>query len=264
MAAKKGIQSTKRASIDKANYLMFLSIAAVSALVAVTVIAVDYLSKMIRFQSAVNDEKLVALNITEANLANFEIVVTDIYALRENDNLLAVAETVNQAHIDEPLRVVANAMPAFRNLAAFGASIADLTIHRVGGNEAVVQSIAVGRDTTVTPVLETTAERMNVTFQVVGALGCDGNATACDQPVGISQILSNLERSIRPVEINSATFFFRSEGLVELTVQANGFFTSDRTVNKDLRQLTGAAVLNRPRGASAAGPVSPPSPAGGS
>jgi len=252
--ARKGLQSTKRASIDKANYLMFLCVAGVSALVSVTVVTVDYLSKMITFQSEVNTQKLETLEITEANLNNFEVVMEEIRDLRNNQNLKDSA--MNEAHYREPLRVVANAMPAFRNLAAFGASIADLTIHRVGGNEAVMQGIAVGRDSIVMPPLETTAETMNLSFQVIGALGCEGQATACDTPVGISQILSNLERSIRPIEINAANFIFRSESLVELSIQANGFFTSEHTVSMSSRQLTAASVLQRRRTLPGAAPTS--------
>ena len=241
--ARKGIQSSKRAVIDKANYLMFVCIALASALIAITVVTVDYLSKMITFQSEVNRLKLATLDTTEANLSNFEFVMAEIEDLRNNQNLIDSAK--NEAHRREPLRVVANAMPAFHNLAAFGASTAHLIITRVGGNEAVVQGISVGRDSTVTSQIETTAQTMNMAFQVVGALGCDGQATACDTPVGISQILSNLERSIRLIEINAATFVFRSSSLVELSIQANGFYTTEKTVNITNRQLSAASVLQR-------------------
>ena len=241
--ARKGIQSSKRAVIDKANYLMFVSVAAAAALIAITFVTVDYLSKMITFQTEVNKQKQDTLDITEANIKNFETVMADINDLRENQNLIDAAKS--QEYRDEPLRVVANALPAYQNLAAFGASVANLIITRVGDNEAVTQGISVGRDSTVVPTLETTAKGMNMSFQVVGALGCTGQATACDQPVGISAILNNLERSIRLIEVNAATFVFRSPTLIELSVQANGFYTAPKTVNMTTRQLSAASVLNR-------------------
>jgi hypothetical protein len=241
--ARKGLQSSKRAIIDKANYLMFVSVAAAAALIAITVVTVDYLSKMITFQNAVNDAKQETLDTTEANLKNFQVVMAEINDLRINDNLIAAAKS--QEYRDEPLRVVANALPAYQNLAGFGASVANLIITRVGDNEAVTQGISVGRDSTIIPPLVTTAKKMNMSFQVVGALGCTGQATACDQPLGISAILNNLERSIRLIEVNAATFVFRSPTLIELSVQANGFYTSDKTVSMSTTQLTAASVLNK-------------------
>lgn len=241
--ARKGLQSSKRTVIDKANYLMFVSVAAASALIAITIVTVNYLSKMITFQTEVNKEKQATLDVTEANLKNFEIVMAEINDLRGNDNLIAAAKS--QEYRDEPLRVVANALPAYHNLAAFGASVANLIITRVGDNEAVTQGISVGRDSTIISQLDTTAKTMNMSFQVVGALGCSGQATSCDQPVGISAILNNLERSIRLIEVNAATFVFRSSTLVELSVQANGFYTSNKTVNMTSRQLAASSVLNK-------------------
>ena len=243
--AKKGLQSSKRMFIDKANYLMFVSVAAAAALIAVTVVTLDYLSKMIIFQSEVNSQKAEVLQITENNLANFKVIRADIDELRNNQNLIDAAKS--QAYVDEPLRVVANAMPAFNNLAAFGASVANLTITRVHDNEAVVQGISVGRDSTVNSQINTEAETMNLAFQIVGALGCDGQATTCDTPVGISQILDNLGRSIRLIEVNAATFVFRSPTLVELSVQANGFFVSETTVSMATRRLTASSVLQQRR-----------------
>ncbi|MCL2038736.1 hypothetical protein FWG86_02455 [Candidatus Saccharibacteria bacterium] len=256
--ARKGLQSSKRTFIDKANYLMFLSIALASALVAITAVSLDYLSKMITFQSEVNAQKQATLDITEANLRNFEVVMAEINDLRENQNLIAAAK--NQEYRDEPLRVVANALPASQNLAAFGASVANLIITRVGDNEAVTQGISVGRDSTVLPQVETSAHTMNMAFQVIGGLGCEGQATACDQPVGISQILSNLEKSIRLIEVNAATFVFRSPTLIELSIQANGFYTAPTTVNKTSRTLTASSVLNRRTTGSSTSPSSGVSP----
>ncbi|MDR0979645.1 MAG: hypothetical protein LBM12_00595 [Candidatus Nomurabacteria bacterium] len=249
--ARKGLQSSKRAIIDKANYLMFISVAAAAALIAVTAVTVNYLSKMITFQTEVNKQKQATLEVTENNIKNFEVVMADINDLRDNQNLIDTAKS--QEYRDEPLRVVANALPAYHNLAAFGASVANLVITRVGDNEAVTQGISVGRDSTITPTLNTSAKTMNMSFQVVGALGCTGQATSCDQPVGISAILNNLERSIRLIEVNAATFVFRSPTLIELSVQGNGFYTSPKTVNMTTTQINAASVLAKKKSKSLPG-----------
>jgi hypothetical protein len=241
--ARKGIQSSKRTFIDKANYLMFVAVAGASALIAVTVVTVDYLSKMITFQSEVNRQKQETLDISEANIKNFEVVMADIEDLRNNQNLIDSAKS--EEYVREPLRIVANAMPANNNLPAFGASVAHLIITRVGGNEAVTEAISVGRDSTAVSNIDTTASSMPMAFQTKGALGCNGQATECDTPVGISQILSNLERSIRLININAATFTFSSPTTVDLSIQADGYFTTEKTVTISTQTLTAASVLNK-------------------
>ncbi len=243
--AQKGIQSTKRVLIDKANYLMFISIAVASALIAVTIVAVNYLSKMNKFQAEVNQRKGATLEITKKNITNFEVVKATIDDLRNSQSLIDAAK--GEEYVREPLRVVANALPAQYNLAAFGASIANLIITRISGNATGTPSISVGRDSTVLPQLVTTAQPMNLTIQVTGSLGCDGNTTACASPQGIAQILNNLERSIRMISINSATFSFRGPGQVELSIQANGYYTTERFLSITRNTLTGKDVLDKPQ-----------------
>ncbi len=237
--AQKGLESTKHSLIDRANYLVFVAVAITALIVGFCGVGIYYLTNMLSFQARVLEAKTTAEKNISANAKNINNLRDGLIALKEDPQLLSVAD--NDRYREDPLLLVANALPVRENLAAFGSNLTTLAI-RLGDEAAAVESISPGAMSgSFNEVIthNTTATPLYFTFTANGSMGCTpggslevvGQAAVCTNPLGLSRVLWNFEHSTRAIYLNSVTLAFRGSGAtqqVEMSASGNGFYTAEQ------------------------------------
>lgn len=184
----------KRQQIANANRTMFITVAAVSALVGVAAVISLFLGQKLLFNEKVLNEKQNTINILQKNN---EVAG----ALKDNVRVLNTNQALTDAKArpeDEPLRVVLDALPSDANSSAFGASLQQVLL--VGDNVSI--------DTlNLNPVSGVESSSSDIDSSAVATTGSDSIgfsfsvSTPADGADNLRQLLQRLERSIRIVHV---------------------------------------------------------------
>jgi len=212
----------KRQQIANANRTMFITVAAVSALVGVAVVISIFLGQKLLFNEKVLGEKQKTISTLQKNNEVASALKDDVRVLNTNQALRDAKALPD----DEPLRVVLDALPSDANSSAFGASLQQVLL--VGDNVSI--------DTlTVNPVVgvESTASDMTTT----DAVATGNNAisfsfsvsTSSDGADNLRLLLQRLERSIRIVHVLSYEIERQGPRLV-LKATAEVYYQPETTV----------------------------------
>lgn len=216
----------KRQQIANANRMMFIWVAAVSAIVGIAIVGSIFL-----FQKARFNEKVLGIKDHTAKTLH-----DNNKAIPELENAIRQMNT-NQALIDsmapnqtQPIRVVLDALPSDANSSALGASLQEkflndpalkiesLTVDPVAGVES--QTDANVEDAAATTEGETAANEVVFRFSVSADLS---NASA------LKDLLQRLERSIRAVDIISLNIETQGTRLL-LSVEGRAFYEPAKTI----------------------------------
>ncbi|RWZ78454.1 MAG: hypothetical protein EOT05_01695 [Candidatus Microsaccharimonas sossegonensis] len=214
----------KRTQISKANRMMFIWIAAASALVSFALVASVFLGQKLVF----NEKILLEKNKTISTLDKNNKAVPDLQsAVRVLDTNTDLA-TTKANNSDQTIQVILDALPSDANSLALGASLQNKLLAGVPG--LTIQSLQVdpvqGVETLIsgsvvsasTPVAAGTQNQITFNFSV------SGNADA------LKQALMNLERSIRTIDITRLQV--ENQGNTQImTVQARAFYEPVKTVS---------------------------------
>lgn len=211
----------KRTQISKASRTMFLWIAIASALVGIAVVVSIFLAQKLIFNEKVLAEKQKTVSTLEKNNKIIPSLQDSIRVLDTNEAL----KSVKANETDQTIQVILDALPATANSNALGASLQNkllagiqgLTIDTLQVDPVIGVETAVD-DSTVTAGTEGETENA-ITFQFKVTGGQDA----------LKQVLTNLERSIRTVEVLSV----RIETLgstQEMTVSARAFYEPKTTL----------------------------------
>lgn len=211
----------KRTQISKASRTMFLWIAVASALVGIAVVVSIFLAQKLIFNEKVLAEKQKTVSTLEKNNKIIPSLQDSIRVLDTNEAL----KSVKANETDQTIQVILDALPATANSNALGASLQNkllagiqgLTIDTLQVDPVIGVETAVD-DSTVTAGTEGETENA-ITFQFKVTGGQDA----------LKQVLTNLERSIRTVEVLSV----RIETLgstQEMTVSARAFYEPKTTL----------------------------------
>lgn len=216
----------KRQQIVSANRMMFVWVAAVSAVVGVAAVLSLFLLQKAWFNEKILAEKgktastLVENNKVIGDLKNEVRVLNTNSALK---SVMAPGET-------QPVQVVLDALPAEANSSALGSSLQEkflndpaLTIESLDVDPvAGVESL--GDEENVQDASETdeTTGMNQITFHFSVSTDA-GNASA------LKDLLQRLERSIRAINISTLTVETQGTRLV-LTVDGSAFYEPARTV----------------------------------
>ena len=212
----------KRTQISKANRTMFLWIAGASALIGFALVAVIFLSQKLIF----NEKVLFEKNKTIATLESNNKVVGDLQtAIRVLDTNEALAK--NKAKDDDQaVQVILDALPSSVNSTALGASLQDKLLAGITGLKInslqvdPVQGVETSEGSVIDSAAQTAAASDNqITFQ----FAVSGTADA------LRQALSNLERSIRTIDVTRVQI--ESQGADQvMTVQGRAFYEPAKEV----------------------------------
>lgn len=200
----------KRTQIAKANRTMFLWIAAASAVVGAAVVVSIFLAQKLIY----NEKVLTAKQTTVTTLARNNAVVPDleneIRALDTNQALASAKANEN----DQALQVILDALPYEANSLALGASLQSKLLAGIPGlTLESLQVTPVAGVETLSGDSEITSADNSIYFQFIVS-GSDES---------LKQVLQNLERSIRTIQVTSLKVEIQSKGPV-MTVQAQAFY----------------------------------------
>lgn len=217
----------KRSQIAKANKTMFLWIAIASALVGVAVVVSIFLTQKLLYSEKVLAAKQDTVSNLTHNLSVVEALKDEIQALDANSALLSVRAN----DTDQALQVVLDALPSDANSLALGASLQNKLLAGITGNYSLeslqvtpvsgVESQTVG--TTVDASKSTSNQNISFTFSVKG-----------DQ-AALQQVLNNLERSIRTINVTHLSIETRAS---ELTMNVQGEAFYEPAITLELKEKT--------------------------
>lgn len=215
----------KRQQIAKANRMMFMWVAAVSALVGIAIVASIFLLQKAWF----NEKVLAEKSKTASTLVNNNQVINklkdEVRVLNTNDALKSAMAPGES----EPVQVVLDALPSEANSSALGSSLQEkflndpaltiesLNVDPVAGIESQTNSNV--QDASGNSA---TAGENQITFHF--SVSTDvGNASV------LKTLLQKLERSIRAIDITNLTIETQGTKLV-LTVDGHAFYEPAKTV----------------------------------
>lgn len=211
----------KRTQIAKANRTMFLWIAVGSAIVGSALVVSFFLAQKLVFNEKVLIEKEKTISTLTANNKVAPDLETQVRVLDTN----AALGSIKVKDSDQNVQVILDALPSDANSLALGASLQNKLLAGISGLslqslqvDPVVGVESLGGDSAVvdSSVTETT-NQITFQFSVTGT------------PDALKQVLTNLERSIRAIDILSLRI--ETQGSTQLmTVQARAFYEPAKSI----------------------------------
>lgn len=214
----------KRNQITKANRTMFIWIAIASALVGAAVVVGIFLSQQLFYNEQVLLKKQQTIDTLKQNNAVVEDLKSEIRILDTNADLA----TVKANPSDQTLQVILDALPSEPNQLALGSSLQNKLLTGVPGLQPIqqlqVDSVDGGSEEMAGAVEgeEVVPNSINFRFTVLGTQDA------------LKQVLENLERSIRTIEVVSVRIENQADGSLAMTVSARAFY--EPTVNLQLKE----------------------------
>ncbi len=220
----------KRQQIANANRMMFIWVAAISAIVGIAIVASLFLLQKAWFNEKVLAEKAK----TASTLTDNNKVIND---LKDQVRVLNTNQALKDSMApgeSQPIQVVLDALPAEANSSALGSSLQEkfltdpaLTIESL--NVDPVSGVESASDSNVQDASAQTStgkNQINFRFSV---------SSAADNPNALKNLLQKLERSIRAIDLTTLTIETQGTRLL-LTVNGHAFYEPAKTV--DLKDKT--------------------------
>lgn len=217
----------KRQQIANANRMMFMWVAAVSAVVGISIVGSIFLFQKATFNEEVLSIKSKTASTLRANNAIIPELENEVRQMNTNQALID-SMAPNQT---QPIRVVLDALPSDANSSAFGASLQEkflndpalrvesLTVDPVIGVES--QTAANVEDAATVSEGAESVNEITFRFSVSADLA---NASA------LKDLLQRLERSIRAIDLITLKIETQGNRLV-LVVEGRAFYEPAKTVN---------------------------------
>ncbi len=209
----------KKQQIDKAHHNMFVVVAGAAFLTGFAIVAAVFMFNKILFNNRVLAEKNNTFSVLENNNKNLVSLAEEVRALQANDDLRSV-----RIGDGDNLRVVLDALPAIGNSNALGASLKD-------------KILAVPGVTIETISVTSTPDETDIPLEPESDQGLtDGESEITSSPIyftfklsgnvaDLSQALKNVERSIRPIILDSVTLEVSStDGQSNLVAVGHSFY----------------------------------------
>lgn len=213
----------KRTQIAKANRVMFIWIAIASALVGAAIVVSFFMIQKLTYGEKVLTKKQETVSTLDHNLTAVNKLKEDVQALDANSALMSVKAN----DTDQALQVVLDALPSEANSLALGASLQNKLLAGINGNYSLeslqvtpvngVESLT-GASTTV-DASSTAATSNTITF----SFSVKGDQAA------LQQVLANLERSIRTINVTSANIQTQG-GALTMSIQGVAYYQPAKTI----------------------------------
>lgn len=207
----------KRNQIAKANRTMFLWIAAASVLVGAAVVVSIFFAQQLIYNEKVLAEQAKTVSTLRHNNSVVEALQDEIRVLDANADLAKAKAN----DTDQSIQVILDALPSDANSLALGASLQNKLLAGIPGLQPIqmlqvtpVAGVEGGsaEDVVVDETTEVVENSINFSFAVVGT------------EQALQQVLTNLERSIRTIEVTGLTIENQSGGTLLMTVSARAFY----------------------------------------
>ena len=210
MKTKENVTISKRAQVNASNKSMFIWVSAASAILGFSIVVSIFFVQMLMFNERVLQEKNKTVSILEKNNANIKGLKSNIRAIDANQALIdSKAKSEDQA-----VQVILDALPSEANELALGASLQNKLLNNFSIESLKVDSVSSASDSSV--VVSQAASGSN---QITFSFSINGTEEE------FQQVLTNLEKSIRTVDITSLNI---ENG--KMVVQARAFYEPTRVV----------------------------------
>lgn len=220
----KNVAIRKRTQIEATNKTMFMWVAGSSVLLGFALVGSIFLVQMLLFNERVLNEKNITLTTLKANNANIKELESKVRVLDTNKALMDVRTSTDE----QAVRVVLDALPSEANSLALGSSLQNKLI-------APVSSFSLDK-LQVDPVigietLDDGGATAVASSENTITLAFSGMTEVRDGVLPASvlqQILENLEKSIRTINVTSVTINDQTQldggQQLMLTVNANAYY----------------------------------------
>lgn len=202
----------KRQQISNANRMMFIWVAAVSAVVGIAAVLGLFLFQRLVFNEKILSKKQQTLSTLVANNKAVDGLEENVRLLNTNQSLLDVRAKPD----DTPLQVILDALPADANSSALGSSLQNVLLP---AENVTIESL------TVNPI---DGEASDSTTE--GAIEFSFSVSApANQIDSLRELLRRLERSIRAINVTSQTIEMQG-AKITLSVTAQAFYEPAKTI----------------------------------
>lgn len=207
----------KRNQIAKANRTMFVWIAVASALIGTAAVISVFLSQQLFYNEKVLGEQQQTISNLKHNNSIVEELQNEILVLDTNADLAKVKANDS----DKALQVILDALPSEANSLALGASLQNKLLIGIPGLQPI-QTLQVN------PVVGVESTDSSNTVDVgegeIVENAITFNFTVAGTQDALRQVLENLERSIRTIEVTSLRVENQTNGALVMTVGARAFY----------------------------------------
>jgi hypothetical protein len=212
----------KRTQISKANRTMFMWVAISSVVVGIALVVAFSLVQQLFYNERILAEKEKTVAILKANNAVIPELETQVRVLDTNEAL----KSVRASEDDQAIQVILDALPSDANSLALGASLQNKLLSGISG--LTIESLQVDPVIGIESLTDSTSSEQDASAvdsasQITFQFTVSGNQNA------LKQVLTNLERSIRAIDILSLRI--ESQGSSQLmSVQARAFYEPTKVV----------------------------------
>lgn len=209
----------KRQQIENANKMMFIWVAVAAAVVSIAAVLSVSIFERISFRQEVIGEKNKTVSTLRENNEIAEELKTNVRVLNTNTALTDTARVEGS----EPLSVILDALPSAANSSALGASLQQklLQVDGVAIETLVVDPISGVEDSGEEASEETSDNTVTFRFTV---------SAPDEQEAKLKQLLRNLERSIRAINLTSVSIERQGEDKIVMNAEGEAYFQPPTTV----------------------------------
>jgi len=215
-----GAAIRKRAQIAMANRTMFMWVAGVSVILGFALVGSLFLSQMIIFNEKVLIEKNKTVANLKSNIAIVKSLETNVKKLDANADL----NSIKSKSDDRAIQVILDALPSEANSLALGASLQKKLLTNIEGLTIIslqvnpVEGIeSLGGNGLVVDGSTSTIKQIDFNFSASGS----------DE--ALKQVLLNLEKSIRTIDIVSLIIESQGSGRL-INVKGRAFYEPAKKV----------------------------------
>jgi hypothetical protein len=213
----------KRTQITKANRTMFLWIAASAALIGCALVVSFFLAQKLFYNEKVLAEKEKTISILKANNEVVDELESQVKAL-DASGVLASSKAKEG---DQAIQVILDALPSEANSLAVGASLQNKLLAGIEGLriESLQVDPVLGVESLATDATsEDAAANIDTSNQITFQFAVSGPTAA------LKAVLSNLERSIRAIDVTSLRIEYQADNKQLMTVQGRTFYEPAKTI----------------------------------
>ena len=221
---KKDQSAGKRQQIYKSGRTMFAWVAGASVIAGFAVVVAGFLIQRIVFESKVVVEKQNTVNTLQANNKAVDKLRDEIRVLNTNAALSSVKLNDNE----EPLRVILDALPADNNALALGASVQSLVARTA---DVKLESFQVGEDVATSDDTAKLGSSVKGVQQIPFTM-----SISAANPDALRDVLKNLEKSIRVIDIDAMTIE-QGDSRVVMTVNGHGYYLPAKTIQLTKKEV---------------------------
>lgn len=226
----------KRAQIAKANRTMFFWIIGASLIIGASVVVAIFLGRNLVY----NEKVLFAKNETVGTLRDNNKAVPELEnAVRVLDTNEALASAKANPE-DQNLQVILDALPADANSLALGASLQNKLLANIGGLRLTslqvtpvvgIESLDAEADVAAEPVEGEEGSAPNGAKEVTFQFSVTGSQDE------LKQVLVNLQRSLRVIDIRTLTIASGTDAALSLSVDGRAFYVPAKTIELTEKEI---------------------------